>query len=168
MNEEARVNHPSYYETPVEDGRDHPECIDLLEVLTSGLPGILALDIGQLKYLYRFGKKDEEGLSRKEKALEDVNKIEWYAKDFKRHWGYYCNDVRPPVSYSQIANRTIQRLIAEEFAFDKPESLKPYVRNVIYIAYDLSVTASSNVDAYIEAIQHLIKAIEDTKEEEWN
>ena len=66
MNEDTRVNHPSYYEKKVNDNRIHPECIELLEVITRGFPGILALDAGQLKYCYRFGSKAEEGLSRKE------------------------------------------------------------------------------------------------------
>ena len=47
MNEDTRVNHPSYYEKKVNDNRIHPECIELLEVITRGFPGILALDAGQ-------------------------------------------------------------------------------------------------------------------------
>ena len=78
---DCMVNHPSHYEKAVTDNRLHPECIELLDVITQGLPGIIALDIGQLKYLYRFGSKAEEGMTKREKAIQDIEKIGWYAED---------------------------------------------------------------------------------------
>lgn len=161
-NESERVNHPKYYEKKVDDQRDHPECIELLEVITEGLPGVLALDIGQLKYLYRFGSKAEGGLSRREKAIEDVNKILWYAKNAAQKWGFY------DINYARhtVVRRTIARLVAEEFAFDKPLILKSYVRSVVYCAYDLS--SGHDICQYVDAVEKLVKAIEETPEEVWN
>lgn len=165
-NNKDRVNHPSYYEKDVKDDRDHPECIDLLEVITNGLPGIIAMEIGQLKYLYRFGSKAEEGLSKKQKALEDVNKVLWYAIDAKKRLAYGDYNEDMPSFPSETRIMTIARLIAEEFAFDKPKEVKNEVRGVIYAAYQLGY--GSDIDRYIDAVQKLVEAVENTTEEVWN
>ena len=163
MNEDTRVNHPSYYEKKVNDNRVHPECIELLEVITRGFPGILALDAGQLKYCYRFGSKDEEGLSKKEKAAEDTRKIVWYMKDFtKRFFDYKIEDVDEDAYF-----KTISTLVAEEFAFDKPESIKPDVRNLITMIMRAK-TKSYDLDGLIYAAENLVKAVEASEESEWN
>lgn len=162
-NEDKRVNHPSYYEKKLNDSRVHPECIDLLEVLTKHFPGVLALDIGQLKYCYRFGSKAEEGLSRKEKALEDTRKIVWYMKDFVKRRPDYHLQIESYDTYF----KTITELVAEEFAFDKPESIKPFVRELI------SYAMMAKTDAYegrvlIRSAERLVEAVESSDEEIWN
>lgn len=65
--EQERVNHPDYY-------NKHPagiECIDIIEHYR--------FNIGTaLKYLWRCGLKHEEGMTSKEKEIEDINKAIWY------------------------------------------------------------------------------------------
>lgn len=163
MNEDTRVNHPPYYEKEVNDNRIHPECIELLEVITRGFSGILALDAGQLKYCYRFGSKAEEGLSRKEKAVEDTRKIVWYMKDFaKRFFDYKIEEVDEDAYF-----KTITTLVAEEFAFDKPESIKPAVRNLITMIMRAK-TKSYVLDDLVNSAENLVKAVEQSSESEWN
>lgn len=162
MNEDKRVNHPSYYEKKLDDNRFHPECIDLLEILARQFTGVLALDIGQLKYCYRFGSKEEEGLSRKEKALEDTRKIIWYMKDFvKRRPDYQIQECVCDTYF-----QTITALVAEEFAFDKPEPIKPLVRNLIQYAM-AAKTNHYNGPALINAAVILAEAVETSDEEIW-
>ena len=72
MNENDRVNHPSYYEK----GNGHTESIYLLSILTERFSGIYAGCVMQAKYLYRAGSKSEEGISIFEKAVEDIKKID--------------------------------------------------------------------------------------------
>ncbi len=66
-NNKERVNHPSYY-------NQHPakiECIDIIEHY--------CFNIGTaLKYLWRCGLKQEEGMISKDKEIEDINKAIWY------------------------------------------------------------------------------------------
>lgn len=163
MNEDTRVNHPSYYEKKVNDNRVHPECIELLEVVTRGFPGILALDAGQLKYCYRFGSKAEEGLSRKEKATEDTRKIVWYMRDFvKRFYDYKIEEIDFDSFF-----QTITALVAEEFAFDKPESIKPAVRNLISMIMRAK-TRTYDAEGLVRAAENLVRVVEESDESEWN
>ena len=159
------VNHPSHYEKALADNRLHPECIELLDVITQGLPGIIALDIGQLKYLYRFGSKSEEGMTKREKAIQDVEKIGWYAKDAKKRWFNYSDLItQKPVT---PAIYTTALLVAEEFAFDKPELLKNLVRAVIVQAM-LLTTKERNIVKYCDCVNALIEAVNNTTDEDWN
>ena len=67
-----RVNHPSHY-TWLKD-RCGIEVIDITRHLD--------FDTGNaIKYLLRHGHKDEEGMSDKAKAIEDLEKAIWYIKD---------------------------------------------------------------------------------------
>ena len=163
--EDCMVNHPSHYEKALLDNRLHPECIELLDVITQGLPGIIALDIGQLKYLYRFGSKAEEGMTKREKAIQDVEKIGWYAEDAKSRWTKYSGliDQRPitPAIY------TIALLVAEEFAFDKPESLKNLVRAIIVQAM-LLTSKEQDIIKYCMCVNALIEAVKKTTDADWN
>ena len=162
---DCMVNHPSHYEKAVTDNRLHPECIELLDVITQGLPGIIALDIGQLKYLYRFGSKAEEGMTKREKAIQDVEKIGWYAEDAKKRWFNYSDLItQKPVT---PAIYTTALLVAEEFAFDKPELLKNLVRAVIVQAM-LLTTKERNIVKYCDCVNALIEAAKATTDEDWN
>lgn len=162
---DCMVNHPSHYEKAVVDNRLHPECIELLDVITQGLPGIIALDIGQLKYLYRFGSKAEEGMTKREKAIQDVEKIGWYAEDAKKRWFNYSDLItQKPVT---PAIYTTALLVAEEFAFDKPELLKNLVRAVIVQAM-LLTTKERNIVKYCDCVNALIEAAKATIDEDWN
>ena len=163
--EDCMVNHPSHYEKALFDNRLHPECIELLDVITQGLPGIIALDIGQLKYLYRFGSKAEEGMTKREKAIQDIEKIGWYAEDAKKRWFNYGNLITQksvtPATY------TTALLVAEEFAFDKPELLKNLVRAVIVQAM-LLTTKERNIVKYCDCVNALIEAVKKTTDADWN
>lgn len=162
---DCMVNHPSHYEKALADNRLHPECIELLDVITQGLPGIIALDIGQLKYLYRFGSKAEEGMTKREKAIQDIEKIGWYAEDAKKRWFNYSDLItQKPVT---PATYTTALLVAEEFAFDKPELLKNLVRAVIVQAM-LLTTKEKNIVKYRDCVNALIEAAKATTDEDWN
>lgn len=67
---EDRVKHPRWY-------TEHPsgvECIDITRHY--------CFDIGNaIKYLWRAGLKREEGLSDRDKEIEDLEKAIWYIKD---------------------------------------------------------------------------------------
>lgn len=66
-----RVNHPSYYK------RGDVETIDYVRYYV--------FDIGNaMKYLSRAGLKDEDGMSLREKEVEDCEKAIWYLKDYMR------------------------------------------------------------------------------------
>ena len=119
------VNHPEHYLT---EGR--VECIELLEGLTRGYEGISAFDIGQFKYLYRMGSKEEKGLSIFEKAAQDVDKIIWYMKDLVSRGKFIKYE-------NKDYNRLEVQFIAEEFAFNKPEEIKEIVKKCVYLAYCL-------------------------------
>lgn len=64
-----RVNHPSYYKDP-----SGVECITVARYRD--------FNIGNaLKYLWRAGLKKEDGLSDKDKTIEDLKKAIWYIED---------------------------------------------------------------------------------------
>ena len=68
------INHPSHYTS-------HPsgiECIDIAEhhVFCIG---------NAIKYLWRAGLKSEDGISKKEKQIEDLKKAIWYIKREIKH-----------------------------------------------------------------------------------
>lgn len=64
-----RVNHPSYYKDP-----SGVECITVARHRD--------FNIGNaLKYLWRAGLKTEEGITNKEKAIEDLKKAIFYIND---------------------------------------------------------------------------------------
>lgn len=68
------INHPSHYTS-------HPsgiECIDIAEHH--------GFCIGNaIKYLWRAGLKSEDGISKKEKQIEDLKKAIWYIKREIKH-----------------------------------------------------------------------------------
>ena len=69
MEENNRVNHPSYYQDP-----SGIECITIARHRN--------FNIGNaLKYLWRAGLKEEEGLNRVEKQIEDLQKAIFYIND---------------------------------------------------------------------------------------
>lgn len=66
----STVNHPKYYNSD-------PSGIECIEVARHR-----NFNVGNaLKYLWRAGLKQEEGLSSKEKQIEDLNKAIWYIND---------------------------------------------------------------------------------------
>lgn len=63
------INHPSHYTS-------HPsgiECIDIAEHHDFCIGNAI-------KYLWRAGLKSEDGISKKEKQIEDLKKAIWYIK----------------------------------------------------------------------------------------
>lgn len=72
QNHESNVNHPSHY-LWLQD-KCGIEVIDIARYMD--------FDLGNaLKYILRSGHKHEQGLSDKEKSIEDLNKAIWYIKD---------------------------------------------------------------------------------------
>ena len=67
---QEHVNHPSHYNS-------HPsgvECIDIIRHY--------CYDIGAaIKYLWRAGLKKEEGMTDREKEIEDLQKAIWHIND---------------------------------------------------------------------------------------
>lgn len=70
MKEKESVNHPKHYNS-------HPsgvECIDIIRHY--------CYDIGAaIKYLWRAGLKTEEGMTDRDKEIEDLRKAIWYIND---------------------------------------------------------------------------------------
>lgn len=68
------INHPSHYTS-------HPsgiECIDIAEHHDFCIGNTI-------KYLWRAGLKSEDGISKKEKQIEDLKKAIWYIKREIKH-----------------------------------------------------------------------------------
>lgn len=69
-NQNDRVNHPSHYTS-------HPSGIECIEITRH-----YCFAVGNaIKYLWRCGLKDENGLALIEKEIEDLKKAIWYIKD---------------------------------------------------------------------------------------
>ena len=70
MKDKESVNHPKHYNS-------HPsgvECIDIIRHY--------CYDIGAaIKYLWRAGLKTEEGMTDRDKEIEDLRKAIWYIND---------------------------------------------------------------------------------------
>ena len=60
---------------------------------------------------------------------------------------------------------TTASLIAEEFAFDKPEKLKEPIRALIHAAYNLNFCGL--LSSYVARVKDLIKVAEKMTDEEW-
>ena len=104
-------------------------------------------------------------MTKREKAIQDVEKIGWYAEDAKKRWFNYSDLItQKPVT---PAIYTTALLVAEEFAFDKPELLKNLVRAVIVQAM-LLTTKERNIVKYCDCVNALIEAVNNTTDEDWN
>ena len=72
--EHDAVNHPKHYTS-------HPSGVECIEITRH-----YTFDIGNaIKYLWRAGIKKEQGLSDKEKEIEDCKKAIWYINDHIKH-----------------------------------------------------------------------------------
>lgn len=161
MTDELAVDHPSHYEK----GSGHIECIDLLDYLTADYKGIFAMEVGQAKYLYRAGSKTEEGLSQKEKSIQDVKKFLWYMRNFyKKALEYVQNN--PLLDFFDIVYSNGEKLyvgvtaefLKKEFTFDKPDYLKEDIAWVVGRVYRLQNL--SEVTKVIERLEIIIKKLE--------
>lgn len=66
----SRVNHPKHYNS-------HPSGVECIEIIRH-----YDFNIGcAIKYLWRHGLKEEEGINIKEKAIEDLEKAIFYIND---------------------------------------------------------------------------------------
>lgn len=64
------VEHPKHYNS-------HPSGIECIDIVRH-----YCFDIGNaIKYLWRCGLKKEEGMTDKEKEVEDLQKAAWYIND---------------------------------------------------------------------------------------
>lgn len=75
---QERVNHPSHYNS-LSNG---VECADVIE-------GMEVWRGDAIKYIWRAGLKSEEGLTRHDKEIEDLEKAKWWLdrriKQLKTH-----------------------------------------------------------------------------------
>lgn len=144
------VNHPSHYIG--EEG--HPECIELINDIICGHQGVAAFCIGQVKYLYRAGKKSDSDMSIYQKALEDVKKFKWYINyiisEYKRlGWQHYHEFLRK----EKVIPGGVKNLIAKEFSIGKDDRVGELIFDVI-----LRLTKIYNVEDY-EVIAEVLDLI---------
>lgn len=67
---ESAVNHPKHYNS-------HPSGIECIEIARH-----YCFSVGNaIKYLWRAGLKQEEGLTSKQKEIQDLHKAIWYLND---------------------------------------------------------------------------------------
>lgn len=72
--EEDNVNHPAWY-------TKHPSGIECIEITRH-----YCFAIGNaIKYLWRAGLKQEQGMNDKQKEIEDLQKAIWYINDRIKH-----------------------------------------------------------------------------------
>jgi len=65
-----RVNHPKHYTS-------HPSGVECIEITRH-----YCFSVGNaIKYLWRCGLKKEDGMSEREKEIEDLKKAKWYIED---------------------------------------------------------------------------------------
>lgn len=70
-----RVNHPSYYQR--QDGNG-VECIEVIRHYVCDIANAQ-------KYLWRAGLKPEQGISDRDKEIEDLEKSLFYIDDYRQH-----------------------------------------------------------------------------------
>ena len=58
-------------------------------------------------------------------------------------------------------------MVAEEFAFDKPKSIKPPVRKLIFMVMRAK-TNEYDPEGLVLAAEDLVNAVEQSSEREWN
>ena len=68
-----RVNHPQHYQ-----GANGIECIDIIRHYTCDIANAQ-------KYLWRAGLKPEQGISDRDKEVEDLEKSLFYINDYRQH-----------------------------------------------------------------------------------
>ena len=68
-----RVNHPSHYQ-----GANGVECIEVIRHYTCDIANAI-------KYLWRAGLKPEQGISDRDKEIEDLEKSLFYIDDYRQH-----------------------------------------------------------------------------------
>ena len=79
MTNESRVKHPSHYAFP-----NGLEAIDIARHLNFNLGNVV-------KYVCRAGRKSEEGMTNKEKQVEDLQKALFYLQDELQRIDYGYN-----------------------------------------------------------------------------
>lgn len=156
------VNHPSHYV----GGEGRPECIELIGHIVFGHQDIAAFCIGQVKYLYRAGKKSDSDMSIYQKALEDVKKFKWYInhiksehmkKDLKCQELSICHDDEKFIRSHKMPE-DLRKLIANEFSIGKEESIKDHIYTVVYLLTD--ITSIKDYDTILEELNLIITEME--------
>lgn len=81
--EMEKVNHPQYY-------NQHPSGVECIDIIRNYVCDIA----NAFKYLWRAGLKGEEGMTRIDKEIEDLQKAVWYIRDFIDSYVYFSCQVR--------------------------------------------------------------------------
>lgn len=144
------VNHPSHYI----GGEGRPECIELINDIICGHQGVAAFCIGQVKYLYRAGKKSDSDMSIYQKALEDVKKFKWYINyiisEYKRlGWHHHHEFLRK----EKVIPTVRKNFIANEFSIGKDDRVGELIFDVV-----LRLTKIYHVEDY-EVIAEVLDLI---------
>lgn len=74
MERKEMVQHPQHYVS-------HPSGVECIEIIRHYVCDIA----NALKYLWRAGLKDEEGLTQRQKEIEDCRKAIWYLQDYMKN-----------------------------------------------------------------------------------
>jgi predicted DNA-binding transcriptional regulator len=118
------VNHPKHYNAR----KDGLECIDIIRHYSCDIANAL-------KYLWRAGDKKEEGITDREKEIEDLRKSIWYINDYYSHnLGDYANevDIVDMVYYvRKVTGYSVQEIIGNYSYETKASIYPPTVTNAI-------------------------------------
>lgn len=120
MKEKESVNHPKHYNS-------HPsgvECIDIIRHY--------CYDIGAaIKYLWRAGLKTEEGMTDRDKEIEDLRKAIWYINDRIRQ--LQTESINDASGNSAVSSHTLpQRSLRSRWRalFSFTDAIRRIVRNL--------------------------------------
>ena len=106
------VNHPRHYNAR----KDGIECINIVRNYT--------FDIGSaIKYLWRAGLKTEEGMTDREKEIEDLEKTIWCVRDYRS--SYCCQPCR-----TEARLEDMERLVLQTTGYSVGQIVEPYDKNV--------------------------------------
>lgn len=99
------VQHPRHYQHP-----SGVECIDIIRHYTCDIANAM-------KYLWRAGLKAEEGMTMREKEIEDCRKAVWYLEDYLLHGsGGHFYHIRSLPHPSGISRMAITQYYCEDIA----------------------------------------------------
>jgi len=152
------VDHPGHYEK----GDGHPECIELLTILTKGYDGIAAGCVMQTKYAYRAGSKGDASLTIEQKIIQDFKKLKWYLVYFRKS-AVECAKTFPnlPIGWNCSVHKDKNEIemVVHEFIYDKGDLIKDDLACLIRTIAEMKTF--SDVDFALEKVDSIISKLED-------